>query len=341
VRRRLRAPRRLRATRAGWCFIAIVFGVGFAALNTGNNLLYLVLALMLAFLVLSGILSESSLRGIRVERVLPRELFARAPNRIVLRLHNDQTRNAAFAVTLEDQVEEGDERVAVGRCFALRVGAGGVADRSYVFEPAHRGDLRFAAVRASTRFPFGLFVKSRDLELPRTALVYPAIVPMAVADGRGATSDFDDHHAGVSRDGDEIAGLRDIAPGDSVSRVHWRSSLRAGRLLVGEREGLAAAEYEVELRLSADAPRPRIEERVSRAASEVVAHLEHGSRVGLRSRQRRFRPAVGFAHRADLLSFLARVEPEAVEPRAPEAMPPGREAPPTARGETARGEVAS
>ena len=76
----MKPPRALRATRAGWCFIAIIFGVGFAALNTGNNLLYLVLALMLAFLVLSGLLSEASLRGLRVERHLPRELFALAPN---------------------------------------------------------------------------------------------------------------------------------------------------------------------------------------------------------------------------------------------------------------------
>ena len=53
----------LRPTRAGWLFFVIIFGVGFAALNTGNNLLYLVLALMLSFLVLSGLLSESALRG--------------------------------------------------------------------------------------------------------------------------------------------------------------------------------------------------------------------------------------------------------------------------------------
>ncbi|MBW2401796.1 MAG: DUF58 domain-containing protein, partial [Deltaproteobacteria bacterium] len=46
----------------------LTFGVGFAALNTGNNLLYLVLSLMLAFLVLSGVMSESALRGIRVRR---------------------------------------------------------------------------------------------------------------------------------------------------------------------------------------------------------------------------------------------------------------------------------
>ena len=56
-RSRLRPPRSLRATRAGWCFIAIIFGVGFAALNTGNNLIYLIIALLLAFLVLSGLLS--------------------------------------------------------------------------------------------------------------------------------------------------------------------------------------------------------------------------------------------------------------------------------------------
>ena len=64
----LRPPRQLRPTRAGWSFFALTFGVGFAALNTGNNLLYLVLSLMLAFLVLSGVLSESALRGIALRR---------------------------------------------------------------------------------------------------------------------------------------------------------------------------------------------------------------------------------------------------------------------------------
>ena len=39
----------LRPTRAGWIFFLLTFGVGFAALNTGNNLLYLVLSLMLSF----------------------------------------------------------------------------------------------------------------------------------------------------------------------------------------------------------------------------------------------------------------------------------------------------
>ncbi|HEX9618723.1 MAG TPA: hypothetical protein VF989_01230, partial [Polyangiaceae bacterium] len=71
LRRFFRPPRTLRPTRAGWSFFALTFGVGFAALNTGNNLLYLVLSLMLSFLVLSGVLSESALRGIGLRRRIP------------------------------------------------------------------------------------------------------------------------------------------------------------------------------------------------------------------------------------------------------------------------------
>ena len=95
ARRWLKPPRILRPTRAGWIFFLLTFGVGFAALNTGNNLLYLVLALMLSFLVLSGVLSESALRGIRVRRRLPAEIFAERPTPVALEIHNEQKRVAA------------------------------------------------------------------------------------------------------------------------------------------------------------------------------------------------------------------------------------------------------
>lgn len=325
ARRRMRPPRMLRATRAGWCFIAIIFGVGFAALNTGNNLLYLVLALMLAFLVLSGLLSEASLRGIEVERHLPRELFARTANRVVLRVRNRQKRVASFAISLEDQVDRPAGVETVGRCFALRVGPGESSDRSYAFEPEARGDLHFDRIRVSTRFPFGLFVKSAELEVAASALVYPAIVPTQLTQEQAASGQEDADPRGRIARGDDIAGLREFTPGDSLGRVHWKRSLRSGRLLVGEREGEAAGEIEILLRLAHETSTEAIEHAVSHAASEVVAHLDAGLRVGLRSPTTRFVPASGFAHRTDLLSYLARVEPEtpAVDSDA-DARAPGR-----------------
>ncbi|MEZ4353760.1 MAG: DUF58 domain-containing protein [Myxococcota bacterium] len=313
ARRRLRPPRSLRATRAGWCFVAIIFGVGFAALNTGNNLLYLVFALMLAFLVLSGVLSEASLRGIRIERHLPRELFAAATHSVVLRVHNDQRRVASFALTIEDRALADEGPRSVGRCFTLRVGPRSRVDRRYALAPERRGELVFDSLRVSTRFPFGLFVKSVELEAPGTALVYPAVHPLPIGAPTG-----DDPHEGEARPepargGDTIGGLRDHLAGDGLARVHWRRSLRAGRLVVGEREGEARARLEVLLQLPAGLPTPAIEQRISEAASQVVAHLEAGFEVGLRTRARRFAPATGAAHRRELLRFLARVTPAQAE----------------------------
>ena len=46
--------------------------VGFGAINTGNNLLYLLLGMMLALILLSGVLSETTLRKLRVRRRLRR-----------------------------------------------------------------------------------------------------------------------------------------------------------------------------------------------------------------------------------------------------------------------------
>ena len=312
----LQPPRVLRATRAGWGFVAIIFGVGFAALNTGNNLLYLVLALMLAFLVLSGLLSETSLRGIHIERRLPGELFAESPNRISLRIYNAQRRAPAFAITIEDRVETEGGLHAAGRVFALRVGPEGSVDRSYVFETESRGNLRFEGFRVSTRFPFGLFVKSRLLEVPATAVVYPAVD--FVPDLPRMTSPRNERDGGTrDASGDEVAGLREFVPGDSYARVHWRSSIRAGRLFVGEREGTGAAEIEVQLRLSPDATPVLVEERIKRAASEVVQHLENGFSVGLLTRSTRFAPAIGAAHRSEMLTFLALVTPGAIHTEVP------------------------
>jgi uncharacterized protein (DUF58 family) len=309
-----RAPRALRATRPGWCFVAIIFGVGFAALNTGNNLLYLVFALMLAFLILSGILSETSLRGVSVERRVPRELYAGAPNPIVLRIRNRQKRIAAFALSVEDRLEEGDALVAAGRCFVLRVGPEACVDRSYAFVPVRRGAQAFASIRVSTRFPFGLFVKSVDLELPESVLVYPALRPVegARVDDAGQRSAHE--RPGRSRTGDALASVREFARGDPAARIHWRRSLTSGRLVVGERDGHTAAELEVLLQLAPEMAPERIEERVSLAASEIVHHLAAGLRVGLRTRTTRFAADSGGAHRRELLRFLALVEVEARSP---------------------------
>ena len=80
--KRLRPKDWLRVTREGWLFIIICLAIGLAAIRSGNNLLFLILGMMLGLLVVSGILSELSLRGLSFSRLPPGSIHApRCPPR--------------------------------------------------------------------------------------------------------------------------------------------------------------------------------------------------------------------------------------------------------------------
>jgi uncharacterized protein (DUF58 family) len=324
LRRWLRPPRVLRPTRAGWSFFAITACVAFAALNTGNNLLYLVLSLMLAFMVLSGVLSESALRGIAVRRIDPGELFAATEGSVGLEIRNTQRRVPALAIVVEDCLDHGDERrlekaELAGRCFALKIAAGAAEHRRYRLVPEQRGMMKLAGIRVSTRFPFALFSKSRMYEIPGELLVYPTLDPALRPSQRSRRCEDGELGAPRPREGAEVSGLREYQDGDSLRRVHWRSSLRRGELLVREAEDSEQRQVEVQLRTAGEEPGAGFEQRVCEAASEVVRQLERGALVGLATDAERIAPGAGERQRTRLLSFLARVTPG--QPRAGAAAP--------------------
>jgi len=317
LRRRLRPPRSLRPTRAGWIFFALTLGVGLAALNTGNNLLYLVLSFMLSFLVLSGVLSESALRGVRVQRRVAREVFAGQPAPVALEIANEQRRVPSFALVVEDlEAARGGRGLGapVGRVFALRVPPGGTETRTYPLVAPCRGELVLGGFRVSTRFPFGLFSKSMRLDWPQHLLVYPGLEPGVSRPPAGSRRREGEARSAMRREGTEVTGLREYVPGDPHRRVHWRASLRRGELLVRETESPRDARVLVRL-ATRTAPGPEFEAAVRRAASQVVAGLESGLQVGLRTDATALPAGHGPRQRAALLAFLARVEatPEAAE----------------------------
>jgi len=309
----LRPPRTLRPTRAGWIFFALTLGVGFGALNSGNNLLYLVFSLMLSFLVLSGVLSESALRHIEVRRRLPRELFSGAPATLAVEIRNTSARVPAFAIAVEDLLQPRARFATyrpLGRMFALRVAPGATEIRAYRLVPPGRGPLRLAGFRISTRFPFGLFAKACILECEDVALVYPAVGgaeslhALHVGEGEGMSG------PAAPETGSEVVGLRPFAPGDSLRRVHWRATLRRGMPVVRQSEEPRAAEAAVYLATRGPSAGERFEQSVRRAATQAVRLLEAGARVSLRTDEVFIPPDHGPQQRSRLLAFLARVEPE-------------------------------
>src|ERR1700741_4220191 len=79
VVRRLRGAVDYEVTRAGIVYVIATLLIGIAALNTGNNLLYIIVAAMLAAILVSGIVSAIVLRELELDVRLPEHVFAERP----------------------------------------------------------------------------------------------------------------------------------------------------------------------------------------------------------------------------------------------------------------------
>jgi len=100
-----------------------------------------------------------------------------------------------------------------------------------------RGRYQLGPLRLRTSDPFGLFPMSRDLTATTNVVVYPLTVdihhfalPMGMLPGGDALRRRT-HYVTTN-----AAGVRDYAPGDSFSRIHWPSTARRARLIVKEFE---------------------------------------------------------------------------------------------------------
>ena len=90
-----------KVTREGWIYIGGIIVVALAALNTGNNLLFLILASLIAIILMSGILSSITLSGVEMRLELPEHIFAGQPVRAQVELENEKLTLPSFSLRVE------------------------------------------------------------------------------------------------------------------------------------------------------------------------------------------------------------------------------------------------
>ncbi len=273
-----RLPRTIRPTREGWWFIGASLAVGLAATNTGNNLLYLILAMMLSLVTLSGVLSEQTMRHLTLRREVPRRIFAGSGASFGLRLGNAKRRLCSYALHLSEEDPAGG-RTATR--FFLRVPPRGREVWRYSLSFPRRGRQRLPGIRLLTRFPFGLFTKiSRPLACD-PVIVYPALrdlrrgetPPVLLAGWR--EQDRRGQGAGLYN-------LRPYRPGDDSRLVHWKTSAKAGDLMLKELEDEDRPRVSLLLEdPAAGTPTSLVEDNLSYAASLAALAVRQGTTVQL------------------------------------------------------------
>ncbi len=307
VRRWFRPPRTLRVTRAGRTYLLLTVGIGIGALNTGNNMLYLVLGVQLATIIASGLLSEASLRGLQVRRLGADTPHAGEP--FLYRWAISRRRGTAFALTLSETHPE-----VIGRAsLALLRPKLEVVVRGRL-QAQRRGPYALRGVRVTTTFPLGLFEKGRVLEVPGELLVYPRRVPPPHGDFSSDAGTGAQPSRRFLREGDgDTAGLRPLRAGEDARRVHWLKSALGGTPLRVERDTEEARS--VVLRLDAGAHGAVLERSCEEVAARARALLAGGAEVGLEAGLVRLSPDHGPRHERLLMSAVARAGLEAPTPR--------------------------
>ena len=161
--------------------------------------------------------------------------------------------------------------------------AGAVYRGTYVLEHVPRGRYLIEDARATIEDPFGLARVEVDLATGGALLVYPRLVALDRLFSESGAHAQDGRRLLLRRPaGFDLHSVREYEQGESLRKVHWRTTARRGQLMVKELED--APRDEIAVLLDADASAVSGESfdvQVRAAGSILRAHAAHGRRAVL------------------------------------------------------------
>jgi len=222
-----------RLTRDGTIYLGIVFVLILAAVNTGNNLLFLILACMLAGILISGVLSRVVLTGIDLKFDLPEHIFAEQPVLAELELRNEKQAWPSFSLLVVGGSKKSPGEILTRPVFFPYIPRMSAARQKVELRFPRRGVYRQDAFGIRTRFPFGFFEKTREVNSEIDMTVYPRVEPteqfyeiLPLLSGEMASF--------FRGRGHELHSLREYRTTDSARFVDWKVTAKAARMMVRE-----------------------------------------------------------------------------------------------------------
>lgn len=302
--------------------MAITVAVGIGALNTGNNLLFLCLGLLLSIITVSGILSELNVVDLRIE-LKPEALFiAGIPQYFEFEVGNSHRRRFSYAVTVrvkwrrdigDKELKETDAVEANSTVIVMNPQASQFVRGEMNF--AERGEYKLREVLFQTEYPFGLFLKTRVVHLEGRVLVAPQpdttrLLPPQTLVSSGVVQPNRVGHSVEPFD------LREAQPDEDTRMIHWAKSASRGQLIAVRRasEVSDAVVLAISSGRAGDIP---FESSLRHAAGLVRERMARGAPTALVTGEGASLLGAGPLHEKSLLTMLALARNGAVSDNLP------------------------
>jgi uncharacterized protein (DUF58 family) len=284
----------IKINKAGYIYIVLTIAIGFSAVNTGNNLVYLVTSALLSYMLVSGIFGRNNIYEMDVAVGFPEEVFAQTDSLAYVSAENGRKWIPGFLLT----VSAGE-----GSAFFPFVAAGSSESRPVPVRFPKRGRQSLETVVVSSTFPFNFFTRFRRVKKEFPLIVYPKPVRCDLAQVLGGRAPARGEEP-INKPGydSDILSIRNYVSGDPPKYISWKSTAKTGSLKTKELSAIAERHVLIDFdRME----KPDVERALSSVTYVVLNLLRSKVPVGLTIEGESIKPALSPAHKRDLLTRLA------------------------------------
>ena len=272
--------------------------MGVSAVNTANNLIYLTVSALLAFMGISGFFGKANIENLRVIVTIPEEVFAGTPIPLKVTLVNNKAFLPAFLIKVR---VEGSE---LHFPFVNKQ-----SEESLYLDVTflRRGDYLIDNVRAYSVFPFNFFVRFTRTFISTRLTVFPGLarrdIPGIYLEPVCRQGELAMDRTGFESD---IISIRDYVTGDPLKYINWKATAKTGGLKTKELSVLARRPVVIDFdKLDMG----NVEERISCVAYVLLRLINDNVAVGLKLKDRLYKPGLSRSHKLEMLTGLALYPP--------------------------------
>ncbi|MFK7760310.1 MAG: DUF58 domain-containing protein [Phycisphaerales bacterium] len=268
-------------TAPGFLFVFVTLFLALGAINGQNNLLFWLFGFSIASLVVSGIITGTALINIRLTAHELEEAEAGKPFLPRYTIHNTSKLLPNFALEIIELDAPTPTHFTPGALIHIPPKSSAPAHSQLV--PESRGYLNLERVRVRSRFPFGLFKKTIDFNIPRQTVVFPAQIELKPIDLARMASSEDSSNQSINRRGSglDYFSLRQYRSGDPLRLIAWKQSARTNSLLVIEYPEPVADQINLHLACPDESTSQELFELAVSLAYSLLRKAPHQSRIGL------------------------------------------------------------